>query len=188
MTAIQAAHPAKRVRVWHQDEARFGQQGTLTRTWAATGSRPAAVRQTQYEYLWVLTATCAETGGAVGLVSPTLDAGVVNVFLAQFARELPADEHAVLIWDGAGFHTGGDPVVPGNVSLIQLPPYSPELNPVENLWHYLRSHFWSNRLYADYDALLDAATTAWRAACLTAGLVRSICACSYLPATRQESL
>ena len=43
--------------------------------------------------------------------------------------------HAVLIWDGAGFHTGEDVVVPSNVSLIQLPPYSPELNPVENLWH-----------------------------------------------------
>jgi len=49
----------------------------------------------------------------------------------------------VLIWDGAGFHTGKDLVVPGNVSLLRLPPYSPELNPVENLWHYLRSHHWS---------------------------------------------
>ena len=49
-------------------------------------------------------------------------------------RELPAGVHAVLIWDGAGFHTGEDVVVPSNVSLIQLPPYSPELNPVENLW------------------------------------------------------
>ena len=47
--------------------------------------------------------------------------------------------HAVLIWDGAGFHTGEDVVVPSNVSLIQLPPYSPELNPVENLWHYTKS-------------------------------------------------
>ena len=53
--------------------------------------------------------------------------------------ELPAGVHAVLIWDGAGFHTSGDLVVPSNVSLILLPPYSPELNPVENLWHYLRA-------------------------------------------------
>ena len=65
--------------------------------------------------------------------------------------------HAVLIWDGAGFHTGEDVVVPSNVSLIQLPPYSPELNPVENLWHYLRAHHWSNRLYRDYDALQEEA-------------------------------
>ncbi len=101
---VEAAHPGKRVRVRHQDEARFGQRGTLTRTWAATGARPTAARQTQYEYLWVLTATCAETGRAVGLMSPHLNAGVVNVFLARFARELPPDEHAVLIRDGAGFH------------------------------------------------------------------------------------
>ena len=71
--------------------------------------------------------------------------------------------HAVLIWDGAGFHTGEDVVVPSNVSLIQLPPYSPELNPVENLWHYLRAHHWSNRRYRDYDALQEEA-------------VRSLCA------------
>ena len=58
---------------------------------------------------------------------------------------------------------------------------------MENLWHYLRSHFWSNRLYADYNALLDAATTAWRAVCLTASLVQSVCACDYLTAdTRRE--
>jgi transposase len=71
--------------------------------------------------------------------------------------------HAVLIWDGAGFHTGSDLVVPSNVSLIQLPPDSPELNPVENLWPYLRVHHWSNRPYRDYDELQEEA-------------VRSLCA------------
>ena len=68
---------------------------------------------------------------------------MVNLFLEQFSREWPAGVHAVLIWDGAGYHTSQGLVVPPNVSLIQLPPYSPELNPVENLWHYLRSHDWS---------------------------------------------
>ena len=73
------------------------------------------------------------------VIMPTLNTEVVNLFLEQFSPELPAGVHAVLIWDGAGFHTGADVVVPSNVSLIQLPPYSPELNPVENLWHYLRA-------------------------------------------------
>ena len=59
--------------------------------------------------------------------------------LGAVLSELPAGVHAVLIWDGAGFHTGEDVVVSSNVGLIQLPPYSPELNPVENLWHYFRS-------------------------------------------------
>jgi hypothetical protein len=87
----------------------------------------------------VLTAVCAGTGAASGLVSPALNAGVINVFLEQFSQELDPGSHAVLVWDGAGYHTGGDLVAPLNVSLIQLVPYSPELNPVENLWHYLRS-------------------------------------------------
>ena len=96
------------------------------------------MRQNQYTYLYVLTAVCVATGAASGLISPTLNVGVVNLFLEQFSRELPAGSHAVLVWDGAGYHTGGGLVVPANVSLIQLVPYSPELNPVENLWHYLR--------------------------------------------------
>lgn len=69
--------------------------------------------------------------------------------------------------------------VPANVSVIQLVPYSPELNPVENLWHYLRSHYWSLRVYADIEALEDAAMSAWRRVCLIPKLVKTICSASY---------
>jgi transposase len=62
-----------------------------------------------------------------------LNTAVVNLFLEQLSNDLPAGVHAVLIWDGAGFHTGNGLMVPGNVSLIRLPPYAPELNPSENL-------------------------------------------------------
>ena len=161
--AIAAAHPEEEMRTYFQDEARFGTQGTITRVWARRGSRPRAVRQNGLQWLYVLMAVCAATGAASALIMPALNTEVVNLFLEQFSRELPAGVHAVLIWDGAGFHTGEDLVVPSNVSLIQLPPYSPELNPVENLWHYLRAHHWSNRLYRDYDALQEEA-------------VRSVCA------------
>jgi len=178
--AIEEAHPDSHVQVWFEDEARFGQQGTLARVWARTGSRPRGVRQTQYRYLYVLTAVCAATGAASGLLSPTLNVGVVNLFLEQLSGELPAGVHAILVWDGAGYHTGDELVVPANLSLIQLVPYSPELNPVENLWHYLRSHYWSLRVYRDYDELEEAAMAAWRAVCLEPGSVRSICAAPYV--------
>jgi transposase len=178
--AIREAHPEDDVQVWFEDEARFGQQGTLARVWARRGSRPRGVRQNQYTFLSVLTAVCVGTGAASGLISPTLNAGVINLFLEQFARELAVGSHAVLVWDGAGYHTSGDLVVPANVSLIQLVPYAPELNPVENLGHYLRSHYWSLRVYRDYDALEEAAMAAWRAVCLEPGLVRSICAAPYV--------
>jgi transposase len=174
------AHPDERVEVFFEDEARFGQQGTLTRTWARTGSRPTTVRQTQYDYLWVLTAACPASGQSVGLVSPSLNAGVINVFLAQMSRELPSDVHAILISEGAGFHTAGAVRVPANITLLKLPPYSPELNPVENLWHYLRSHHWSNRSYRNYDELFEAATEAWRAVCLDDDLIRTVCVAPYV--------
>jgi transposase len=180
LAAIAAAHPGKQLRVYFEDEARFGQQGTLTSVWAPRGTRPTAVRQTEYGYLWVLGAVCPATGHAEGLLSPRLNTGVVNSFLAQFAQTLGADEHAVLIWDGAGFHTSRTLKVPPNVTLLKLPAYSPELNPVENLWHYLKSHFWSNRSYDDYTALEEAAVDAWRTAVLDAALMKTVCAAPYL--------
>jgi transposase len=179
LAEVSAQHPDKRLRVYFQDESRFGQQGTTTAVWARTGSRPTAVRQTEYEYLWVIGAVCPETGHAEGLLSPKLNTEMINVFLSQFAATLPADEHAVMVWDGAGFHRSGQLTVPPNITLIQLPPYSPELNPIENLWHYLKSHFWSNRSYEDYDALESAAIAAWRTAVLDTDLMKTVCAAPY---------
>jgi hypothetical protein len=72
--------------------------------------------------MYVLMAVCARTGDASALIMPELNTGILNQFLGQFSGELPAGVHAVLIWDGAGYHTGKDRVVPSNVSPIQLPP------------------------------------------------------------------
>ena len=176
---IAAGQPGKRLRVYFQDESRFGQQGTNTNVWARKGSRPTAVRQTEYKYLWVLGVVCPETGHAEGLLSPQLNTKIVNSFLELFSATIPADEHAVMVWDGAGFHRAKALQVPENVTIVELPPYSPELNPIENLWHYLKSHFWSNRVYNDYDALERAAIDAWREAVLEKTLIQSVCAAPY---------
>jgi len=109
-----------------------------------------------------------------------LNTGVVNLFLRQFSATLPADEQAVMIWDGAGFHAGKQLRVPDNVTILALPPYRPELNPIENLWHYLKSHFCSHRAYENYDALEQAAVDAWRHAVLDPELMKSVCATPYL--------
>jgi transposase len=180
LAKIRREHSDKRLLIFHQDEARFGQQGTLTRVWAPKGSRPPAVKQTEYEYLWVVGAVCAETGQAEAILAPNLNTGVMNAFLREFSRSLAADVHAVLIWDGAGFHRSGALQVPANVSLIELPPYSPQLNPIENLRHYLRSHHWSNRWYENYDALMDAAIDAWKKVALVPERVKSVCRATYL--------
>ena len=114
-------------------------------------------------------------GQANALLTPTLNIETVNVFLREFSAALAPGVQAVLIWDGAGYHTSPRLVVPANVSLIQLPPYSPELNPIENLWHYLRSHYWSNRAYADYAELEATAMQAWQQVCRESQTIRTVC-------------
>ena len=180
MQHVAEQHPEKRIELWFQDEARFGQQGTITRKWARRGSRPPAVRQTQYDYLYGLAAACPATGQTIGLLSPTLNTAVVNCFFEQMAKEIDDAVHVVMFWDQAGYHIASALNPPSNVTLISLPPYSPELNPIENLWHYLRSHHWSNRRYADYDELRQAACTAWQASCLDPTLIQTVRRSDYL--------
>lgn len=137
------------------------------------------MRQTQYGYVYVLAATCSQTGQAEGLIAPRLDTSIVNLFLAQLSETLASDVQAVLVWDCAGYHRAKALSCPSNITLVSLPPYSPELNPVENLWHYLRSHHWSNRKYNSVDDLFTAAETAWRATCLNEETIRSVCRATY---------
>jgi transposase len=180
-----AAAPAGgTVRGWFMDEARFGQQGTVTDVWARTGSRPRAVRQTRYEWVYLYAAVEPATGASAALVAPNVNAGTMNAFLAILDAERRPGEHFVLIMDGAGWHKAKDLRLPDGVTVLLLPPYSPELNPVENLWHYIRSHYLSNRSYADYDALLAAGTDAYRR--LTPEVIKSVCRCPYLERTEHS--
>jgi transposase len=177
---IAKKHPDRRIEVWFEDEARFGQQGTLARLWTRRGTRPVAVKQTGYEWLYVLAAVCPSNGRAEGLLLPYIDARLINIFLQRFSRQLPHDTNVVLIWDQAGFHKSAEVIVPPNITIIELPAYSPELNPVEKLWQYLRSHYWANRSYENYDALRKAACGSWQAVCLDEKLIQNICRCSYI--------
>jgi len=160
------------------DEARFGQQGTTTRIWAATGSRPTAVKQTRYEWVYLYAAVEPATGVSVALQAPQVNTGTMNVFLKMLGQELGPLDHAVLIMDQAGWHKSRALALPDNISVLLLPPYSPELNPVERLWAYLRGHYLSNRVFEDYKHLLDAGAQAWQR--LTPERLRSVCACPYL--------
>ena len=166
------------VRVWFMDEARFGQQGTVTDVWAKRGSRPRAVRQTRYEWVYLYAAVEPATGASAALVAPNVDTGTMNAFLRILDAERKAGEHFVLVMDQAGWHKAKGLALPDGITVLLLPPYSPELNPVENLWHYLRSHYLSNRRYDDYDALLAAGTEAYRR--LTPDVIKSVCRCEYI--------
>lgn len=146
--------------------------------WAPKGSRPTAVKQTRYEWVYLYAAVEPATGHSVALQAPHVNTGTMNVFLKMLAAELGAMDHAVLVMDQAGWHKARKLSVPDRITILYLPPYSPELNPVERLWGYLRSHYLSNRAYENYQHLLDAGTAAWQQ--LTPEVLRSVCACDYI--------
>ena len=152
----------KPLEIWWQDEARIGQQGTLTRVWAERGSRPSAPKDCRYAWAYLFGAVCPARGVGAGLVLPAANAAMMNLHLAEISAQVTQGAHAVVVMDGAGWHqTGGDLRVPANLTPLRLPPYAPELNPVENVWALLRSNKLANRVYDTYDDILNACAGAW---------------------------
>ena len=98
------------------------------------------MRDTRYEWAYIFGAVCPERATGAALVLPFADTEAMNLHLAEIARTVAPGAHAVLVLDGAGWHGGQDLAVPDNISLLTLPPYAPELNPVENVWEYLRGN------------------------------------------------
>ena len=117
--------------------------------WWLKGERAPGLAQQGYQWAYIFSAVRPATGEDFTLVLPVVSAAVMDLFLAQFAAALPADAHAVLVLDGAGWHDQRALTVPDNLTLVPLPAYSPELNPVERVWLYLRERFLSLRFLPD---------------------------------------
>src|SRR4028119_2041167 len=139
------------------DEARVGQKGRLCHRWWRKGRRPPERCDKRFEWAYLFAAVEPATGADVALVLPEATTATMGLFLAEFAAALPEDVHAVLVLDGAGWHGARALVVPPNVTLVPLPPYSPELNPVERVWLYLRERFLSQRAPDGYRGVPGAA-------------------------------
>lgn len=153
--------PLDRVDIWLQDEARFGQQNTTTKLWAKTGSRPLAVKQQQFEYAYLFGSVCITNGQAQAMVMPYVNKDIMYAHLKQISMTTAQERHAVVIMDGAGWHTEDLAADFANLSVIKLPPYSPELNPIEQVWSWLRQHHLANRCFNGYESIVDAVCDAW---------------------------
>ncbi len=99
-----------------------------------------------------------------------------QLHLDEISRNVAAGSHAILVLDGAGWHGALKLDIPDNITLLPLPPYSPELNPIENVWQYLRQNFLSNRVFDDYDAIVAACCEAWNAFIALPQVVASVTA------------
>lgn len=159
--AIRNRLRGKKLEIWVQDEARFGLLGSQRRTWAQRGSRPRKLVQTVYKWLYLWGAVCPATGAGVGMISPTVNTEWMNVHLRLISDEVGTDGHVILLMDRAGWHVSKGLDVPENISILLLPPYSPELNPMELVWLYIKSHYMDGPLFTGYQELEDAACNSW---------------------------
>ena len=132
------------------------------RQWAKRGSRPRQSADQRYESAYLFGAICPARGTGAALALPYADTHAMQLHLDEIARTVRPGAHAVLLLDRAGWHTTPVLAVPKNISLILLPSRSPELNPVENIWQYLRQTWLSNRVFETYDDIVEAACDAWR--------------------------
>jgi hypothetical protein len=180
LAAVAAAHPDARIQLWCEDEARVGQKGRTCHRWYQRGTRPPGLADKRFESLYLFAACRPGTDQAFALALPEATLATMNLFLASLAQQLEPGTHAVLVLDQAGWHGSPRLAVPDNITLLPLPAYSPELNPVERAWLYLRERFLSHRVLADYDAVLDAACRAWNALAAEPGRLASLTAYPYL--------
>jgi len=119
------------------------------------------MRDTRYQWAYLFGAVCPGRGVAAGLVLPYANTEAMTLHLAEIARAVAPGAHAVLVLDGAGWHGSKDLVVPDTITLLPLPPYAPELNPVENVWHYLRANKLAITVFETYADIVDACCDAW---------------------------
>ena len=140
----------------------MGQKGSLSYVWAPVGSRPPMVRDNRHESAYIFGAICPVRGVGAAMITPSANTECMNLHLAEISTRVSAKARAVLVCDGAGWHqTGGGLEVPANILLLHLPPYAPELNPMENVWDYLRANKLSARVWDSYDAIINACREAW---------------------------
>ena len=184
MTAAADAHPDKQIALWFMDEARVGQKGRTTHRWWMRGQGPPGIADKRFESAYIFAAVRPATGEDFALVLPRVSAEAMSTFLAEFAQTIPEDMHAVMVLDQAGWHDARALRVPESVTLVPLPAYSPELNPVERVWLYLRERYLSHRLLADYEAVVEACCRAWNALTAETGRLRSLTAYPYLEQVR----
>jgi len=174
--------------VWFQDEARIGEKNGRTRIWAKKGTRPRLPADQRYQNAYLFGAICPMHGKGAGLVLPAVNTEAMQRHLEEISLHVARGSHGVVLMDRAGWHQTGRLNVPKNLTIILLPPRSPEPSsrlrgpsgatvapqPVENVWQYLRQNWLSNRVFADYEAILDASCDAWNSIIAMPDTIRSI--------------
>ena len=153
--------PGKPIEIWFQDEARIGQKNKITRRWARRGTRPIAPRDQRTCSAYIFGAICPAAAKGAALVLPRCTTAAMALHLAEISQAVARGAHAILLLDQAGWHLSAKLTVPTNITLLPPPAKSPELNPVENIWQFIRENWLSNRIFTSYRDILDHCCDAW---------------------------
>ncbi|MBA2469543.1 MAG: IS630 family transposase [Chloroflexia bacterium] len=157
---MRAAHPTAQLTVWAEDEHRLGLLPVIRRVWARRGQRPTAWVRRRYQWLYVSAIVRPTTGQSWWALVPSVTTAAMTQVLAAFAQDegIDAMHRAVLVLDGAGWHTSKRLVVPDGIDLVFLPPASPELQPVERVWRLVDEPV-ANRTFTDLNEMTDLLVT-----------------------------
>lgn len=142
-------------------------------------------RDRRYDWAYLFGAVCPARAVAAALVLPHANAEAMTLHLRTISEAVAPGAHAVVVADGAGYHHKAAIKIPNNITLIALPPYAPELNPIENVWQYLRQNFLSHRILDDYAQIVDACADAWNALVALPERLRSITQRSWATAVKR---
>ncbi len=145
--------------------------------WAVKGSRPRLTKDQRFAYAYIFGAVCPAKDQGAALVLPYANTEAMNLHLQEISCHIDEASHAVLLMDQAGWHIADEAlIVPDNITILHIPPYSPELNSQENIWQYLRNNYLNNRIFKDYDAVVEACALAWNKLLAETGRISSIAA------------
>lgn len=142
------------MRVLFEDEAGFGRINKPKRCWCPKGKRPSVPCHHIREYRYVFGAVDPSDGASFFLVMPQCNTVCMNVFLRELSKMFP-DDYIVLVADGAGWHKAKGLIIPANIEIVTLPPYTPEMNPIEQIWKELRSRGFRNEVFQTLEKVVD---------------------------------
>ena len=152
----------------------MGQKNGQVYQWAEKGSRPRQPADQRYNSAYIFGAVCPKSDKGAAIIMPYANTKAMQCHLDEISRCVAQDTHAALLMDQAGWHKAIKLKIPDNITIIFIPSYSPELNPVENIWQFLRQNYLSNQVFETYEDIVEACCNAWNKLTAEAERITSI--------------